>query len=422
MSNLPNVTGHYPVNYAGNIPSNKSTPDLDLFFWYFKPPKPSDNLIFWFNGGPGCASTNGLFVENGPWVYNNKTGNFETNPYSWHLEGHIVFVDQPFSVGLSLNNGSGVRNEHDVAKNFYGFLQNFYEAFPQLRSKNLTLTGESYAGMYVPYMAQYIQTQNALTNKKEDLIKLRGIGIGNPVIGGSSVYSMLPLMEGFGFWGAKGPRADVRAKYIKDLKSCKLPVPSAADFFRSQNESHFCLSDSNGPTILDLFYNEIDNIKYADFHALTCTTTMIAGVLTPEARKTLHAKPLKSGEWTEWSTIGGANPNVAYLPNFTDNVAPSHVLLDGLIKSGVKVVIYSGNRDMVVDHLLTESVLQAAYWNGGSGFKNLPMNPWSAGEKEPAGAYISERGLTYVLVYGAGHMVPQYQPRKASALLRDFIL
>ena len=117
--------------------------------------------------GPGCSSMYGLFAENGPWTYRNKTGEWDTNPYSWHQLGHIVYVDQPVSVGLSFGNGSSIYNEHDVAKDFYGFLQIFLDTFPELRSKTLHLTGESYAGMYVPYMADYIRQQNINATKTE---------------------------------------------------------------------------------------------------------------------------------------------------------------------------------------------------------------------------------------------------------------
>ena len=51
------------------------------------------------------------------------------------------------------------------------------------------------------------------------------------------------------------------------------------------------------------------------------------------------------------------------------------------------------------------------------------MRPWSDGQNEGiSGLSITDRGLTYVLVRGAGHQVPEYKPRKALELLRRFIL
>ncbi|RUS18821.1 Alpha/Beta hydrolase protein [Endogone sp. FLAS-F59071] len=438
---LPGVNGHYPVSYAGNLPINESTPDLELFFWYFKPPKPSDELIFWFNGGPGCSSMAGLFEENGPWTYSNKTGAYEPNPYSWHHLGHIVYVDQPLSVGLSFGNGSSVYNELDVGKDFYGFLQIFLNTFPELRSKNLHLTGESYAGMYIPYMADHIRQQN-IHAKKNELINLQGIAIGNPVIAYASWLGFLTLYDDFGLWGKNGPNAANREQYIKNLEFCNLTVTSENDFissphyngkilpldnpnFATLDDSYFCNGydpyNQTYPSVYDpvnALLNNISCFNPYDWDDRSCfdleaTTDKVLN--DPAARKAIHAKTLKDGIFSICLNI---------IPNFNDNVASSHVLFDGLIKGGIKVVVYSGNRDSVVDHYLTEAALQATEWLGERGFKkNLPLKPWSDGEKNGiSGLTVTERGLTYTLAYGAGHEVPEYQPRKALALLRQFIL
>ena len=52
------------------------------------------------------------------------------------------------------------RNEHDVAAQFLGFFKNFLDAF-DLHHKKIFITGESYAGYYVPYIA------NAMLEKKD---------------------------------------------------------------------------------------------------------------------------------------------------------------------------------------------------------------------------------------------------------------
>ena len=43
-----------------------------------------------------------------------------------------------------------MQNENDVAAQIVGFFQQFLDIFKELQGKNLYLTGESYAGMYVP--------------------------------------------------------------------------------------------------------------------------------------------------------------------------------------------------------------------------------------------------------------------------------
>lgn len=49
-----------------------------------------------------------------------------------------------------------VKTEEEIAKYFGEFLIKFLAIFPELKSWALFLTGESYAGHYIPYMASYI--------------------------------------------------------------------------------------------------------------------------------------------------------------------------------------------------------------------------------------------------------------------------
>jgi len=55
-----------------------------LFYWFFpsaSSPK-ADPLVIWMNGGPGCSSMDGLFIELGPFKLRN--GQIDMNEYSWH--------------------------------------------------------------------------------------------------------------------------------------------------------------------------------------------------------------------------------------------------------------------------------------------------------------------------------------------------
>ncbi|EKM48474.1 uncharacterized protein PHACADRAFT_108885, partial [Phanerochaete carnosa HHB-10118-sp] len=73
-----------------------------LFFYFFEsrsnPDK--DDVIFWTNGGPGCSSSLGLFMELGPCRVND-VHNVTFNPYSWNENANIFFIDQPIGVGFS---------------------------------------------------------------------------------------------------------------------------------------------------------------------------------------------------------------------------------------------------------------------------------------------------------------------------------
>lgn len=91
-----------------------------LFFYFFEsrsdPSK--DDVIFWTNGGPGCSSSLGLFMELGASNLPRRRDldidiqtlgpcrvtqpNATTfNPFAWNENANIFFVDQPIGVGFS---------------------------------------------------------------------------------------------------------------------------------------------------------------------------------------------------------------------------------------------------------------------------------------------------------------------------------
>lgn len=63
------------------------------------------------------------------------------------------------------------RNEDDIAKDFETFLKGFFEKYPEYTKSDLYLTGESFAGHYIPAIAQ-----NLFVNTD---IKVSGLAIGN---------------------------------------------------------------------------------------------------------------------------------------------------------------------------------------------------------------------------------------------------
>jgi carboxypeptidase C (cathepsin A) len=42
-------------------------------------------LVLWLTGGPGCSSELAVFVENGPYMLNDK-GEVEERKYAWDVE------------------------------------------------------------------------------------------------------------------------------------------------------------------------------------------------------------------------------------------------------------------------------------------------------------------------------------------------
>lgn len=95
------------------------------------------------------------------------------NPYSWNKVSNLLFFESPAGVGFSINDDKNyVYNDTRTAQDALKALQLFYQRFPEFKANNFWIAGESYCGMYIPFMANEILTQDTS-------IKLQGILIGN---------------------------------------------------------------------------------------------------------------------------------------------------------------------------------------------------------------------------------------------------
>lgn len=70
----------------------------------------------------------------------------------------MVWVEQPVGTGFSQGIPTA-KDEADVAAQFLGFWKNFVDTFA-LQGRKVYISGESYAGYYVPYIADAMLNSN----------------------------------------------------------------------------------------------------------------------------------------------------------------------------------------------------------------------------------------------------------------------
>jgi serine carboxypeptidase-like clade I len=156
-------------------------------------PKPT---ILWLNGGPGSSSIFGLLQELGPLLIN-ATGGLMQNPYAWTKVANILVLESPVGVGYSYctkQQQGGICQNTDTytARASRAALVDFFTSkFPELVPNDFYITGESYAGVYVPTLAYEI-----VTNAPH--INLKGIAVGDPCTDNKAQdISMDPLWYGY---------------------------------------------------------------------------------------------------------------------------------------------------------------------------------------------------------------------------------
>lgn len=134
--------------------------------------------------------------------------------------------------------------------------------------------------------------------------------------------------------------------------------------------------------------------------------------------RALNINPTKMTGWEECAGLVHA----AFSSSNSTNAGK---LIPGLIESGVNVLLFSGDQDLICNHIGTETFIHGLKWKGGTGFETspgawAPRHDWTF-EGEPAGIYQHARNLTYVLFYNASHMVPFDAPRQTRDMLDRFM-
>ena len=115
----------------------------------------TDPVIVWLNGGPGCSSMLGWAQEHGTYVMEDGTTNFVRNDYAWNSEASMFYIESPAGVGYSV---CGKQSECQFDDNLAGddnliaVINLFVQKFPELQNNDLYISGESYAGVYVPHL------------------------------------------------------------------------------------------------------------------------------------------------------------------------------------------------------------------------------------------------------------------------------
>lgn len=120
-----------------------------------------------------------MTYENGPFVFQEGKATFDMNPYAWNVKANLLYIESPGGVGFSTNKRADLKhNDNSVAKDNYKALLAFFNKFPNLKKNDFYMTGESYAGIYIPYLANEILINNKLPLRSMT-VNLKGIMINN---------------------------------------------------------------------------------------------------------------------------------------------------------------------------------------------------------------------------------------------------
>ncbi|XP_031738718.1 serine carboxypeptidase-like 35 isoform X3 [Cucumis sativus] len=182
---VTDLPGQPPVkfnHYAGYVKLRPEQPQDQkaLFYWFFEAHEPNDvaskPLVLWLNGGPGCSSiAYGAAQELGPFLVQSN-GQLKLNDFSWNKAANMLFLEAPIGVGYSYTNKTTdleKLGDKITAEDSYAFLIGWFKRFPNFKLHHFYVAGESYAGHYVPQLADMIHERNQ-NSSKDTFINLKG--------------------------------------------------------------------------------------------------------------------------------------------------------------------------------------------------------------------------------------------------------
>ncbi|KAK3112346.1 Cell death protease [Teratosphaeriaceae sp. CCFEE 6253] len=412
--------------YAGHI---EVTPAHhgNLFFWLYKNRHIANRsrLVLWLNGGPGCSSMDGALMEIGPYRVeaDGESQRLVYNEGSWDEFANVLFVDNPVGTGFSYVDGDSYIHElGEMAKQMVQFLEQFFALFPEHTLDDIYIAGESYAGQHIPYIARAILDRNAAKSQHPPW-NLSGLLIGNGWISGPDQY---PAYLQFAYEaGLVKAGSDQERQLQAQQKTClrdldsggkdKVDTPSCERILQDLLR----LTTSGGQCV-----NMYDVRLHDSYPSCGMNWPPDLAQVQPYLRRTdvtsaLHINPDKKTGWTECSGSVSSNFRVPHS-------RPAVELLPGLLER-VPIILFSGDKDLICNHIGTETLISNLAFNGAKGMETAagsgitaPKRDWTF-EEEAAGTWQEARNLTYVKFYNSSHMVPFDYPRRTRDMLDRFM-
>lgn len=344
----------------------------------------------------------GLFMENGPFIVTaNKT--LELRKYSWNKSHNLLYIDNPVGTGFSFtdNDKGYATNETDVGRDVHTALVQFFKLFPELQGNDFYVTGESYAGKYVPAVSHAIKDYNI---KAETKINLKGLAIGNGLTDPENQLLYGDYLYQLGLIDANG--RDLFHQYEqkgRDLIKQK-KFEEAFNLFDTLLDGDLIGYPSlfKNLTGFDFYFN------YLQTHDTNDSDYMSEWIQRADTRRAIH--------------VGNCTFHVedkTVEQHLKADVMQSLAILISDLTKHYRVLIYNGQLDIIVAYPLTENYLQNLDWTGAEKYKKAERKLWFVGS-ELAGYSKTVDNLTEVLVRNAGHMVPSNQPLWALDLITRF--
>jgi len=382
-------------------------PNAFMFWWlYYADDYANKPLIIWLQGGPGASSTGyGNIGEMGPLDMNLKP-----RDTTWLTEGSLLFIDQPVGSGYSYvtSDDAYTTDVKGISADLLVMIKDFMKGQPEFQKIPLYIFSESYGGKMAAAFSKVLYTSIQAGDVK---CNFQGLAMGDSWISpldyvltwGPYLYAT-SLVDGTGL-----------AKINKTATACEAAY-DAGKFVESTNlwsETETVINDITGGVN---FYNVLDwnppfsQVSLADKSPLDKLYTRHSGVYnTPNLNTLMNGVIRKKLGIIPKNVTWGAQQGQVFQKQSGDFMKPVINTVDDLIQNTkLKVVVYSGQLDLICDTMGTEAWVQKLNWPGLQNYNTAPRKPYHAEKvtNGPAGYIKSYENFSFYWILNAGHMVP----------------
>ena len=428
-------------------------------------------VVAWHQGGPGGNSFYGLFGEEG-YFQVSDSGQWVNKDNAWNQVANMLYLDAPAGsndpVGFSecYENGESTPakickwDDKSQAEAYAHTLAAFYTAFPEFNDRDLYLTGESYAGQYLPNIATYILDHAPFNSS----IPLQGLAVGNGCWGGdaNSVVCNGPNSEQNDIDAYYGKGLISRDLYFSTYEACGYNFTNSGDADSGSLlgtgpqlglKCDLALEEASATVGPHDIYNIYDNCPGAsEWHQRSGKSVrwlknwLRQHMSDPASKAADNRRKLTElaggyqwpcggiddlGDWLQQPDVRKAlhfgQPNPVQFDYSTSG--PASITLWPRLAKDLRVLIYNGDADDCVPYkgneewttsLKTAGVLKEKHawhpWYKDEKAKNIP-----AGYATTYDVVGSEKDFSFITVRLAGHMVPAFRADAAFAFIQRFL-
>ncbi|KAL8026063.1 hypothetical protein ABFX02_14G004700 [Erythranthe guttata] len=394
---LPTKSGYLTVN---------STTGSAIFYTYYEAQTTCHNttttetpIIIWLQGGPGCSSMIANLYELGPWLLNQDLS-LQPNPGSWNRIFGLLFLDNPIGTGFSVANSPQEipQNQHQVAKHLLTAIKKFLALDASFKTRPIYITGESYAGKYLPALGYYILKKNSVL-PVENRVNLRGVAIGNGLTD-PEIQASTHAVNAYNL----GLINENQKTLLEKLQLEAVELVKNRSWSEATDARTRVLRTLSNMTGLATLYDFRRLVPYED--------DLVA--------KFLNNVEVKKALGVNESLVFELCSDVVEEVMKEDVMKSVRYMVEFLVKN-TKVLLYQGQCDLRDGVVSSLAWMKKMKWEEINGFLVAERKVWRVEEKL-AGYVQKWKSLSHVVVLNAGHLVPTDQPINSQVMLEDWVL